>query len=84
MSREHDTLDVITPRLDDLGTRLDRIDSHLDSIGDKLDDHLQRVTKAESDIGWLRGYARISTTVFLAVIGALGAVLLNMLFPGSK
>lgn len=68
--------DYISQRLDDLGTRLDRIES-------KLDDHLQRVTKAESDIGWIRGYVRIGTTIFLAVIGALGAVLLNMIFPSK-
>lgn len=63
----------LNDRLDAIGTRLDRIES-------KLDDHLQRVTKAESAIEWLRGHARISTTVFLAVIGALGTVLLNQLF----
>lgn len=66
----------LNERFDDLGTRLERIEG-------KLDDHLQRVTKAESDIGWLRGYARISITVFLGVIGALGAVLLNMLLPSK-
>lgn len=69
--------DHISPRLDDLGSRLDRIET-------KLDDHLQRVTKAESDIGWLRGHVKITTTVFLAVIGALGTVILNILFPNGK
>lgn len=64
----------ISSRLDDLGTRMERIES-------KLDDHLQRVTKAESDIGWLRGYAKLTTTIFLAAVGALGTIVLNMLFP---
>lgn len=67
-------------KLDAIGTRLDRIESVLDIVDVKLDDHLQRVSKAESAIEWLRGHARISTTVFLAVIGALGTILLNQLF----
>lgn len=67
--------------MSDLNDRLDAIGTRLDRIETKLDDHLQRVTKAESTIEWLRGHARISTTIFLAVIGALGAVLLNILFP---
>ncbi len=63
----HDTND----KLDAIGTRLDRIET-------KLDDHLQRVTKAESDINWIRGHLRISTAIFLAVVGAMSTTLFNL------
>ena len=75
MSNKDVTVDI-TPVLEALAARLDRIEA-------KLDDHLERVSKAEKDIEWLRGHLRISTAVFLAVVGGLGTLLLNTLFPGS-
>lgn len=66
--------DYISPRLDDLGTRLDRIEA-------KLDNHLERVSGLEKDVSWLRGHARIATTVFLAALGGLGTYLLHYIIP---
>lgn len=63
------------------GDRLEKIEGRLERIEGKLDTHLERVTKAESDISWLRGHVRLSTTIFLAVVGTLGTVLLYQLFP---
>lgn len=70
------TPDHISPRLDDLGTRLDRIES-------KLDNHLERVSGLEKDVSWLRGYSRLTTTVFLAALGGLGTYLLRFVTFGK-
>lgn len=67
---------------DHIEQRLEAVDTRLERIEGKLDSHLDRVSRLESDVSWLRGYSRIATTVFLAVIGALGTVLLNLVFPG--
>ncbi len=71
----------ITPKLDALEHRLDRIET-------KLDNHFDRVSKAESavaetkrDIEWLRGHVKLATVIFLGVTGALGTLLLALLFP---
>lgn len=66
----------LNDRFDDLGSRLDRIET-------KLDNHLERVTKAESDISWLRGHVKLATAIFLAIVGTLGTILLNMILPGE-
>lgn len=62
------------PRIEELNDRLVRIE-------DKLDTHLQRVTQAEKDIEWLRGHVKMATTIFLAVLGAIGTYLINFFFP---
>jgi len=53
----------------------DSLQSHLDKRFDrlehKLDDHLSRISKAETEIHWIKGISRISLTLLLAVIGFL-------------
>jgi hypothetical protein len=51
-----------------MGARLERIEV-------KLDEHLVRTTRAEADIGWIKGHLRLSLTAALAVIGYLGTIL---------
>lgn len=76
-------VDPITPRLDALDSRLSRIE-------DKLDNHLDRVSKAElevastkKDIEWMRGHLRVASVIALGVASALGTLLLRLLFPGK-
>lgn len=50
---------------------LKRIDTRLDRIEQKLDAHLDRVSKNETDIAWIKGHVKIVTTVTLAVLSAV-------------
>lgn len=61
-------------RFDDLDTRLDRVEA-------KLDDHLSRLSRAEASVEWLRGHARIVTTIILAVAGFIASMWANGLGP---
>ena len=47
------------------------IDRRFDSLETKLDDHLERLSKAEEAINWLKGHVKLSTAVGLAVIGSI-------------
>jgi Holliday junction resolvasome RuvABC endonuclease subunit len=49
------------------------LDSRLDRLEGKLDDHLERISKAEASIEWLRGHAKIVTTLILTALS--GAVI---------
>lgn len=54
--------------IDDIKTQLDRIET-------KLDDHLERLSKAEEAIVWMRGNLKL---VIAVVIAVLGSVLLSL------
>jgi len=52
--------------LRDLQTHLD---SRFDRLEDKVDNHLERISKAESSIEWIRGQVNLITALVLAVAG---------------
>jgi len=52
----------------------------LEKIEEKLDSHLERVSKLEKDVEWLRGHLTIATSIFLGILGFLGVALYNLLF----
>lgn len=64
-----------------LATQLDRIENTLSKMDEKLDNHLERIAVAESHIAWLRGHARMSITIFLAVVGVITAAVFNTMWP---
>jgi hypothetical protein len=53
----------------DLNTLKAHIDVRLDRMESKLDNHIERISGAERDIGWLKGHVRIVTTIVLAIAG---------------
>lgn len=57
-----------------LDNRFDALDSRLDRVENKLDSHLERLTRAEASIEWLRGHAKIVTTVILTVAGFIATL----------
>lgn len=76
--------------VDPIAPRLDALDSRLSRIEDKLDNHLDRVSKAElevastkRDVEWMRGHLKMASIIALGVMGALGTLLLKLLFPGK-
>lgn len=55
--------------------RFDRLEGKLDTIDNKLDDHLARLSVAETSIEFIKGHLKITLTFALAVITALlGAI----------
>lgn len=57
-----------------IDSRFDRLDDRLERVEGKLDDHLARLSRAEASVEWLRGHARIVTTIILAVAGAIASL----------
>ena len=59
----------------------DRIHGKLESIEDKLDDHLERLSKAENSIEWLKmhlkGMTTIGLTIILSLLGYLAKIFLG-------
>lgn len=53
----------------------DHIDSRLDKIEDKLDNHLERIAKAEESIKSISGHLNIAAGLFVsAFIGTISAL----------
>lgn len=48
-----------------------RIEARLDRIEHKLDSHLDRVSKNEADIVWIKGHVKIVTVLAVAVLSAI-------------
>lgn len=66
----------------DLNDLKDHLGGKLDRIEDKLDSHLERISKAETSIEWLRGHANISVTLLIAALTGLAAVVYEYLSKG--
>jgi len=69
---ENKLQDHIDRGFNNLEARMVRVES-------KLDDHLNRLSRAENSIEWLRGHATIVTTIVLAVAGFLAAMWANLI-----
>lgn len=48
-----------------------RIEDKIDKLSDKLDNHLERLSKAETHIEHLRGHLKVFTTIFLSIVSIL-------------
>lgn len=57
----------------------EHLDSRLDKIEGKLDNHLERISKAETSIEWLRGHASISLTIMIAALSGMAAALYQLI-----
>lgn len=50
---------------------LKNIQNQLNSIESKLDNHLERLSKAESNIDWLKGSVKLVFTLVLSLVTSL-------------
>lgn len=48
-----------------------RLHSRFDKVEEKLDSHLDRLSRAEEAIQWLKGHVNLVTAVGLALVGTL-------------
>ena len=56
-----------------------RIHKKLDTIETKIDGHLERLSRAETAIGFIRTHLSISTFIFLGVVGFIARAWANSL-----
>lgn len=54
-----------------------QINQKLDRIDEKLDNHLTRLTKAETDVSWIKGHLKISLGFVITIITSLIAYYLT-------
>ncbi len=59
--------------------KLDDIKTSLSRIEDKLDSHLERISRAEESIVWLKGHVKLVTALGLAIAGTL----ISIFFKGA-
>jgi len=52
-----------------LDRRFDQLDSRLEKLDEKLDDHLGRISKAETEIHWIKGSSKIVLTILISILG---------------
>lgn len=59
----------------DLNDLREHLDGRLDKIEDKLNNHLERISKSETSIEWLKGHLKLSLSLLLAALsGMAGAI----------
>lgn len=47
------------------------IDTRLDKLEGKLDDHMQRITKVETEVSFLRGSIKYGLTIVVTIVGSI-------------
>jgi hypothetical protein len=55
------------------------IDGRLDKLEEKLDNHLERISRAEASIEWIRGHLKISVSILVAALAGMAGALFNYL-----
>lgn len=69
------SLEQLPSELQSLSAHLDR---RLDRIEGKLDTHLDRISAAETNIDWLRGHAKVTVSLAIALAGSLAGALYKL------
>lgn len=62
-----------------LDNRFDGLDRKLERVEAKLDNHLDRLSRAEASIEWLKGNVKIVTTIILSAAGFFAVAFFNYL-----
>ena len=65
-------------KVKDLSDLRDHIDNRFDKLDDKLTSHLDRISKTEESIIWLKGHVKISTTLLITIIGVVVSYILTL------
>lgn len=64
---------------DHIDSRLDRIESQNLRVEGKLDSHLERISKAEEAIIWIKGHIKIVVMLGMSAISGLAAAIWKLL-----
>jgi hypothetical protein len=55
------------------------IDARFDRMENKVDSHLERISKAEASIEWIKGHIKIGTSLLLTALAGMAATIYNYL-----
>ena len=53
------------------------LDARLDRIEGKLDTHLDRISRSEEAIAWLKGHVQFVTAIGIALVGGISTYILG-------
>ena len=62
----------------DMKERFDRLDHKIDKMDEKLDLHLERLTRAEESIVFIKGHLKFSLSLAIAIVGSLVGYLFKL------
>lgn len=63
----------------DISSLKEHLDSRLDKIEDKIDNHLERIAKAETSIEWIRGHIKVGASMVLAALSGMATIIYHFL-----
>ena len=61
--------------------RIDKLDGKIDRLDRKLDSHLERISRAEEAIIWMKGHIRMTILIGTSAVGSLAAALWKYILP---
>lgn len=64
--------------LQHLDKRFDRLDTQLNHLDSKLDDHLGRISKAETELSWIKGAGKFVLTLIISALGFIAQAVWNI------
>jgi len=64
---------------DHIDKRFDRVHVDVMSIHEKIDNHLERLSKAEEAIVWIKGHIRIGVMLVVAALTGLASAIYNLM-----
>lgn len=68
---DKDTEYRIQTKLEDIHIDVGRMSTDIKELRVDVKDHIGRINKAETDIGWLKGHVRIVTVLGVTLIGSV-------------
>lgn len=66
----------------DYSNLINHIDTRFDRLEEKVDNHLERISKSEATIEWMKGHLQTGIIIFLAVCGFLATSLYHIITKG--
>lgn len=74
-----DLRDHIDLRMDKVDGKVDRVEQSLDRIDEKLDSYLERISRNEEAIIWIKGHIRIVMMLGTAAITGLASAVWKLI-----
>lgn len=61
-----------------INDKLDRLESKLDKLDGKLDNHLERISKIETSVKWLKGSMKLGVGILVSVLSGIATAILHL------
>lgn len=57
----------------------DHLDGRLNKLETKIDNHIERISRTEESVAWLKGHAKVVTTLIMAALTWMAGALYTYL-----